>query len=97
VIKIKGDVSGRYMATLLLSEIYIQRIYEQKRQHRPSTERYSNFHKNKIGHCWAVSFVVSGNISFSVIGVLIILVMLLPALYLHMWGGVRTNVLGRHT
>jgi hypothetical protein len=87
VIKIKGDVSGRYRATFLLSEIYIQRIYEQKRQHIPSTERNSNFHKNRIWHCRAVSSVVSGTISFSVIRVLILLVMLLPALYLHTWGG----------
>jgi len=84
--EIKGDVSCRHTATSLLSPIHIQGIYEQIRQHRPSTERNSDFHKSTITHSPAVSCVVSETLSFPIISVLTLIVMLLPALYIHMWG-----------
>jgi len=72
--KIEGDVSGRHRATFLLCSIHIQGIYEEKRQHRPPTERNSDFHKNTIRHSPAVSCVVSETISVSIIRVFILLV-----------------------
>jgi hypothetical protein len=85
---------------LLLSKIYIQRMYDQKRGNRPPTEWGSDFHKNTIRHSPAVSCQLCcfrDCIFFHYRGVDIISNATTPSFYAHVRGGGWQRVSTKYT